>query len=117
LLQAAASGAPLLASELENLDTDLLDSRLPRTFLLSSTSLLALATALYRKLQALQTSIDYLDLPTNSPPASCITMASAIKSALPSHLKPGNGKDDQEASFERRHGKTRSHMASTHSLL
>lgn len=39
-------------------------------------------------------------------------MASAIKSALPSHLKPNNGKEDGEASFERRHGKTRSHMVS-----
>jgi UTP--glucose-1-phosphate uridylyltransferase len=37
-------------------------------------------------------------------------MASAIKSALPSHLKPG-GADGEEANFERRHGKTRSHMA------
>jgi UTP--glucose-1-phosphate uridylyltransferase len=34
-------------------------------------------------------------------------MASAIKSALPSHLKP---KEEGEANFERRHGKTRSHM-------
>ncbi|KAL2685446.1 putative UTP--glucose-1-phosphate uridylyltransferase [[Neocosmospora] mangrovei] len=36
-------------------------------------------------------------------------MASAIKSALPTHLKPHGGSDDQL--FERRHGKTRSHMA------
>ncbi|KAM0427462.1 hypothetical protein ACHAPT_007422 [Fusarium lateritium] len=36
-------------------------------------------------------------------------MASAIKSALPTHLKPTAGSDDQL--FERRHGKTRSHMA------
>lgn len=38
-------------------------------------------------------------------------MASAIKSALPSRLKPGEN-EDQEASFERHHGKSRSHMAS-----
>jgi UTP--glucose-1-phosphate uridylyltransferase len=37
-------------------------------------------------------------------------MASAIKSALPSHLKPGSN-DDQDSNFERHHGKTRSHMA------
>jgi hypothetical protein len=36
-------------------------------------------------------------------------MASAIKSALPSHLKPGSN-DDQDSNFERHHGKTRSHM-------
>lgn len=34
-----------------------------------------------------------------------------VKSSLPSHLKPGPGAD-QEAVFERRHGKTRSHMVS-----
>jgi hypothetical protein len=40
-------------------------------------------------------------------------MASAIKSALPSHLKPSAaGKDDGDASFERHHGKTRSAMVS-----
>ncbi|KAM5381032.1 hypothetical protein ACJZ2D_003147 [Fusarium nematophilum] len=37
-------------------------------------------------------------------------MASAIRSALPTHLKPNAGNEDQEAVFERRHGKTRSHM-------
>lgn len=37
-------------------------------------------------------------------------MASAIKSALPSHLKPAGNKEEQDTSFERRHGKTRSHM-------
>ncbi|KAJ3533469.1 hypothetical protein NM208_g7973 [Fusarium decemcellulare] len=35
-------------------------------------------------------------------------MANIIKSALPTHLKPNAGSDDQV--FERRHGKTRSHM-------
>ncbi|RFN47037.1 utp-glucose-1-phosphate uridylyltransferase [Fusarium flagelliforme] len=35
-------------------------------------------------------------------------MASAIKSALPSHLKPSSA---EEQGNERRHGKTRSHMA------
>lgn len=36
--------------------------------------------------------------------------AQAIKSALPTHLKPGNG---DEAEFTKRHhGKTRSHMVS-----
>ncbi|KAK7941038.1 UTP-glucose-1-phosphate uridylyltransferase [Apiospora aurea] len=35
-------------------------------------------------------------------------MASAIKSALPSHLKPGNANDEAGG---RHHGKTRSHMA------
>lgn len=41
------------------------------------------------------------------------TMASAIKSALPSHLKPSAaGKDEGDASFERHHGKTRSAMVS-----
>ncbi|PCD45646.1 hypothetical protein AU210_001078 [Fusarium oxysporum f. sp. radicis-cucumerinum] len=35
-------------------------------------------------------------------------MASAIKSALPTHLKPNSG---DEQGNERRHGKTRSHMA------
>ncbi|KAI1057664.1 hypothetical protein LB506_000509 [Fusarium annulatum] len=34
-------------------------------------------------------------------------MASAIKSALPTHLKPNSG---DEQGNERRHGKTRSHM-------
>jgi hypothetical protein len=33
-------------------------------------------------------------------------MAGAIKSALPTHLRP----EDGEGAFERRHGKTRSHM-------
>lgn len=37
-----------------------------------------------------------------------------MKSALPSHLKPGNGKEGEDANFERRHGKTRSHMVSSH---
>lgn len=37
-------------------------------------------------------------------------MASAIKSALPTHMKPKE--ENGEAGFERRHGKTRSHMAS-----
>lgn len=37
--------------------------------------------------------------------------AQAIKSAIPSHLKPGNG--DAEAEFaNKHHGKTRSHMVS-----
>lgn len=37
--------------------------------------------------------------------------AQAIKSAIPSHLKPGNG--DAEAEFTgKHHGKTRSHMVS-----
>ncbi|KAF5719666.1 utp-glucose-1-phosphate uridylyltransferase [Fusarium mundagurra] len=35
-------------------------------------------------------------------------MASAIKSALPTHLRPNSG---DEQGNERRHGKTRSHMA------
>ncbi|KAM0203778.1 hypothetical protein ACHAPI_000777 [Fusarium lateritium] len=35
-------------------------------------------------------------------------MASAIKSALPTHLMPGGG---DEQGKERRHGKTRSHMS------
>jgi hypothetical protein len=36
-------------------------------------------------------------------------MASTLKSALPSHLKPGNG----DAEFARKHhGKTQSHMVS-----
>jgi len=37
-------------------------------------------------------------------------MASAIKSALPSRLKPGDNQDAQD-NGERHHGKTRSHMA------
>nr|CEG04959.1 unnamed protein product [Fusarium clavum] len=37
-------------------------------------------------------------------------MASAIKSALPSHLKPSSA-EEQGNGNERRHGKTRSHMA------
>lgn len=37
-------------------------------------------------------------------------MASAIKSALPSHLKPSSA---DEQGNERRHGKTRSHMVSS----
>lgn len=41
-------------------------------------------------------------------------MAQAIKSALPSHLKPQLGGKDSEAEFAgRHHGKTRSHMVST----
>jgi len=36
-------------------------------------------------------------------------MASVIKSALPTHLKPNSG---DEQGNERRHGKTRSHMVS-----
>lgn len=36
--------------------------------------------------------------------------AQAIKSAIPSHLKPGNG-DDAEF-VGKHHGKTRSHMVS-----
>ena len=40
-------------------------------------------------------------------------MASAIKSALPSHMKPAGSKEENgDATFERRHGKTRSHMVS-----
>ncbi|KAF1736238.1 putative UTP--glucose-1-phosphate uridylyltransferase [Beauveria bassiana] len=39
-------------------------------------------------------------------------MAEAIKSALPSHLRPTTGKDEENNGFEKRHhGKTRSHMA------
>jgi UTP--glucose-1-phosphate uridylyltransferase len=40
--------------------------------------------------------------------------AQAIKSALPSHLKPSNaGNNGDEAEFAKRHhGKTRSHMVS-----
>ena len=41
-------------------------------------------------------------------------MASAIKSALPSHLKPGNG---GEEGAPRHHGKTRSHMVSATCLF
>jgi hypothetical protein len=41
--------------------------------------------------------------------------ASAIKSALPQHLKPGNGDDGEFA--KRHHGKTRSHMVSLIILL
>lgn len=42
--------------------------------------------------------------------------ANAIKSAIPSHLKPGNG--DSEAEFAtKHHGKTRSHMVSLPALL
>lgn len=45
-------------------------------------------------------------------------MASAIKSALPSHLKPGNATDGGDNGFEQRHhGKTRSHMVSGLLLL
>lgn len=41
-------------------------------------------------------------------------MAQAIKSALPSHLKPQLGGKDSEAEFAgRHHGKTRSHMVSS----
>lgn len=41
-------------------------------------------------------------------------MAQAIKSALPSHLKPQLGGKDSDAEFTgRHHGKTRSHMVST----
>jgi UTP--glucose-1-phosphate uridylyltransferase len=36
--------------------------------------------------------------------------AQALKNALPTHLKPGNGGDD-EAFAGKHHGKTRSHMA------
>jgi hypothetical protein len=45
-------------------------------------------------------------------------MSQTVKSAVPSHLKPalggggGGGNGDSEAQFERRHGKTRSHMVS-----
>lgn len=41
-------------------------------------------------------------------------MASAIKSALPSHLKPGNasGNGDEPEFAGKHHGKTRSHMVS-----
>lgn len=39
--------------------------------------------------------------------------AQAIRSALPSHLKPGNVNNGDEAEFAKRHhGKTRSHMVS-----
>lgn len=37
--------------------------------------------------------------------------AQAIKSAIPSHLKPGNGEESEFAG--KHHGKTRSHMVST----
>jgi hypothetical protein len=39
-------------------------------------------------------------------------MASAIKSALPSRLKPGDKGDQEADGGERHHGKTRSHMVS-----
>ncbi|KAF5616585.1 UTP-glucose-1-phosphate uridylyltransferase [Fusarium sp. NRRL 52700] len=41
-------------------------------------------------------------------------MASVIKSALPTHLKPNSG---DEQGNERRHGKTRSHMMRLRTLL
>lgn len=41
-------------------------------------------------------------------------MASAIKSALPTHLMPNSG---DEQGKERRHGKTRSHMVSQESMF
>lgn len=37
--------------------------------------------------------------------------AQAIKSAIPSHLKPGNGEESEFTG--KHHGKTRSHMVST----
>jgi hypothetical protein len=40
-------------------------------------------------------------------------MASAIKSALPTHLMPNSG---DEQGKERRHGKTRSHMVSQETM-
>lgn len=43
-------------------------------------------------------------------------MASAIKSAIPSHLKPSSasGNGDAETDFDgKHHGKTRSHMVSS----
>jgi len=44
-------------------------------------------------------------------------MASAIKSALPSHMKPKDG-DGSDAEFtSRHHGKTRSHMVSIQVVL
>jgi hypothetical protein len=39
--------------------------------------------------------------------------AQAIKSALPTHLKPGNGNGDDSEFAKRHHGKTRSHMVSS----
>lgn len=44
-------------------------------------------------------------------------MAQAIKSALPSHLKPGGGKDSDSEFIGRHHGKTRSHMVRKAPLL
>jgi hypothetical protein len=41
-------------------------------------------------------------------------MASAIKSALPTHLMPNSG---DEQGKERRHGKTRSHMVSQEAMF
>ncbi len=38
--------------------------------------------------------------------------AQGIKSALPTHLKPGNGNGDEAEFTKRHHGKTRSHMVS-----
>lgn len=38
-------------------------------------------------------------------------MASAVKSVLPTHLKPNNG-DSDEVFAKKHHGKTRSHMVS-----
>lgn len=37
--------------------------------------------------------------------------AQALKNALPTHLKPGNGNGDDETFARKHHGKTRSHMA------
>lgn len=38
--------------------------------------------------------------------------AQALKNALPTHLKPGNGNGDDETFARKHHGKTRSHMVS-----
>jgi hypothetical protein len=44
--------------------------------------------------------------------------AQAIKSALPTHLKPPGGGNGDEAEFTKRHhGKTRSHMVSGHRFI
>lgn len=43
--------------------------------------------------------------------------AQAIKNAMPTHLKPGNGNGDDEGFARKHHGKTRSHMVSSRPLF
>lgn len=43
--------------------------------------------------------------------------AQAIKSAIPSHLKPGNGEAEGGDFTGKHHGKTRSHMVSFSAAL